>query len=96
MKEDKKAQVLAGVSPLVTVIVATLNASKTLQSCIDSIVSQTWPKKELIICDGLSKDGTVEILRRNDAVISHWCSETDSGIYNAWNKGLRRAHGDWI
>ena len=83
-------------SDKITIIVATLNAQATLQSCIDSIHQQTWNEKEIIVCDGVSKDGTIEILKRNDAVLSYWCSEPDNGIYNAWNKGLRHATGDWI
>jgi hypothetical protein len=84
------------VSPRVSVIVATLNARHTLQSCIDSVANQSWSNKELIVCDGVSNDGTVEILERNETAITWWCSERDKGIYNAWNKGLRYAGGDWI
>lgn len=83
-------------SDKISIIVATLNAQATLQSCIDSIRRQTWNEKEIIVCDGASKDQTVEILKRNDTVLDYWCSEPDKGIYNAWNKGLRHASGDWI
>lgn len=82
--------------PTVSVIVATLNAASTLQRCIDSIVSQTWKRTELIVCDGGSTDDTVNILKKNQAKIVHWSSETDKGIYNAWNKGLTVARGTWI
>jgi glycosyltransferase involved in cell wall biosynthesis len=83
-------------SPLLTVIVAVFNGAATLQQCIDSVTSQTYPNKELVIIDGGSQDGTVEILKANQESISYWISEPDCGIYNAWNKGLAQAKGDWI
>jgi glycosyltransferase involved in cell wall biosynthesis len=67
-----------------------------LQQCIDSVAKQTYPNKELIIIDGGSNDGTVDLLRLNQEHITYWISEPDSGIYNAWNKGLTQAQGEWI
>lgn len=84
------------VEPLVSVIMAVYNGAKTLQQCIDSIEGQTYPKKELIIIDGGSKDGTIEILKANQDKMAYWISEPDRGIYNAWNKGLMKAKGEWI
>lgn len=82
--------------PLISIIIAVCNGAKTLQYCINSITSQTYPNKELIIIDGGSKDTTVDLLKANSAHISYWISEPDKGIYNAWNKGLAQAKGDWI
>jgi len=82
--------------PLISVVVAVLNAKETLQHCIDSIISQTYPCKELIIIDGGSTDGTVDILRANDSHITCWKSEPDQGIYQAWNKALQVLRGDYI
>jgi glycosyltransferase involved in cell wall biosynthesis len=82
--------------PLISVIIAVFNGAKTLQQCIDSFSQQTYPRKELIIIDGGSTDGSVEILNANNKQISYWISEPDKGIYNAWNKGLLQAKGDWI
>lgn len=82
--------------PLITVIVAVYNGVKTLQKCIDSVAQQTYSNKELIIIDGGSKDGTVELLAENRAKITYSISEPDRGIYNAWNKGLLQAKGEWI
>lgn len=82
--------------PLLTVIIAVFNGKATLQNCIDSVVQQTYPNKELIIIDGGSTDGTVDLLERNRDSFSYWVSEPDRGIYNAWNKGLARAKGEWI
>lgn len=83
-------------TPLISIVVAVYNGAKTLQQCIDSISHQTYPSKELIIIDGGSLDGTVELLRSNQENITYWISEPDRGIYSAWNKGVSQAKGDWI
>jgi glycosyltransferase involved in cell wall biosynthesis len=83
-------------SPFFTVVVSVFNGAETLRQCIDSVSSQTWASKELIIIDGGSTDGTVEILRENASKIAFWLSEPDRGIYHAWNKALDRARGRWI
>lgn len=83
-------------SPLISIIVAVYNSKATLQQCIDSVAQQTYPNKELIIIDGGSNDGTVELLEENRNKFSYWISEPDRGIYNAWNKGLAQAQGEWI
>jgi len=82
--------------PSISVIVAVYNGAKTLQRCIDSVSDQTYPNKELIIIDGGSTDGTVDIIISNQDKIAYWKSEPDSGIYNAWNKALDHTSGDWI
>ena len=82
--------------PLITIIVAVFNGAKTLERCIDSVVHQTYPYKELIIMDGGSVDGSVEILKRYDSNIKYWESKPDRGIYHAWNKALEHADGEWI
>lgn len=83
-------------TPLISIIVAVFNGKATLQQCIDSVTQQTYPNKELIIIDGGSKDGTVEILEENSNKLSYWISELDRGIYNAWNKGLTQVQGEWV
>jgi glycosyltransferase involved in cell wall biosynthesis len=83
-------------APLISIIVAVFNGVKTLQQCIDSVAKQTYPNKELIIIDGGSNDGTVDLLCVNHEQIGYWISEPDLGIYNAWNKGLAQAQGEWI
>jgi len=82
--------------PAVSIVVAVLNGALTLQRCIDSISHQTYRNRELIVMDGGSKDGTIELLQENDKSIAHWRSEPDKGIYNAWNKALDIAQGDWV
>lgn len=82
--------------PLISIIVAVYNGAGTIQRCIDSVINQTYSNKELIIMDGGSTDGTVEILKANNEKITFWHSEPDNGIANAWNKALKYAKGDWI
>ena len=82
--------------PLVTIITATYNAAEYLPNLARSIREQTYGNIEWIVVDGASKDGTLDILRQNEDVIDHWISEPDRGIYDAWNKGLGLASGDWI
>lgn len=83
-------------TPLISIIIAVFNGAKTLPQCIDSVITQTYENKELIIVDGGSKDGTVDLLKSNQEQIAYWISEPDSGVYNAWNKGLSQAKGEWI
>ena len=79
-----------------SIIVSVLNSAYTIQRCINSVVKQCYANKELIIIDGGSTDGTVDILQANDGIINFWESQKDSGIYNAWNKALDHANGDWL
>lgn len=80
----------------VSIVVAVLDESATLQRCLDSIAGQDYPDKELIVIDGGSTDGTLELLERNEKVIAHWETGSDRGIYSAWNKALERATGRWV
>ena len=61
-----------------------------------SVFEQDYPKLEFFVVDGGSSDGSLEVIRENEAMISWWCSEQDQGIYDAMNKGIRQATGDWI
>ena len=82
--------------PLFSIIVAVYNGVATLKQCIDSVASQSFQDVELIIIDGGSTDGTVDLLKANASKLGYWISEPDKGIYNAWNKALRHANGEWI
>ncbi|MES2278321.1 MAG: glycosyltransferase family 2 protein [Bacteroidota bacterium] len=82
--------------PKVSIIIVTLNVADSLQPCLDSIYKQTYPNIEIVIMDGLSTDGTVDILKANDSRIACWRSEKDGGIYQAMNKGLDYITGDWV
>ena len=80
----------------ITVIMATYNAEKTIEKTIRSIVTQTYKNIELIIIDGGSKDKTIEIIKKYKKYISYWVTEKDNGIYDALNKGIKRASGEYI
>jgi glycosyltransferase involved in cell wall biosynthesis len=82
--------------PLITIITATYNSAEQLQRSIDSVGNQTYKRFEYIIIDGGSKDGSIDILKRNSNIISNWISESDNGVYDAWNKGIKLAKGEWI
>lgn len=82
--------------PMISIIVAVFNGAAVLQRCIDSVTNQYYPYKELIIIDGGSTDGTVDILKANNERITYWESAPDRGISHAWNKALRNAKGDWV
>jgi glycosyltransferase involved in cell wall biosynthesis len=79
-----------------TVIIPCFNAEATVQAAIDSVVSQTYSHKDLILVDGLSTDNTLAILKSNEANISLMISEKDSGVYDAINKGIKAAEGNII
>lgn len=82
--------------PLISVIIAVYNGKATLQQCLESVTQQTYDNVELIVIDGGSSDGTVDLINANSQDITYWISEPDRGIYNAWNKALAQANGDWI
>ncbi len=80
----------------VTIITVTYNSAKYLQECIDSVLMQTYPDIELILIDGLSTDGTIDIIKKYESKIARWVSEEDNGMYDAINKGMGMATGDVI
>lgn len=81
---------------IISIIIATYNASKTLKRCIDSIIPQLTNSCELIIIDGGSNDVTNTIISQYKLYIAYTVSEKDNGIYDAWNKGIKVANGKWI
>ena len=82
--------------PLVTVITVVLNNEKKIETCIESVLNQTYPNIEYIIIDGCSTDATVEIILKYQDRVDYFISEPDHGIYNAMNKGLKLARGEYI
>jgi hypothetical protein len=82
--------------PLVSVITATLNRAAQLPACLASVLNQDYPAIEHIVMDGGSTDKTLELLRQYDDRIALWRSQPDKGIYDAWNKALAEAQGEWI
>lgn len=83
-------------NPIVTIITVSYNAVLTIENTILSVVNQTYSNIEYIIIDGGSTDGTIDIIKKYEDRISYWISESDRGIYDAMNKGIKMAHGDWV
>ncbi|MDF2431859.1 MAG: hypothetical protein JWP44_1490 [Mucilaginibacter sp.] len=82
--------------PLISIITVVFNAEKTLEQTILSVINQSYSKIEYIIIDGGSTDQTTGIIRKYENEISYWRSEPDKGIYDAMNKGVGVATGEWI
>lgn len=81
----------------ISIISVTYNAVINIEKMIDSIIHQNdLSTFEFIIIDGGSKDGTVDIIKKYQQYIDYWISEPDKGIYNAMNKGIEKATGDYI
>ena len=92
----KNVQIANNQLSVITVIIAVFNGEKYLQQCIDSVANQTYVDRQIIVVDGGSYDNTLKIIKLNQEKLSYWVSELDKGIYDAWNKGLKQASGDWI
>ena len=80
----------------ITIITVCFNAVSSLEETIQSILQQSYKDYEFIIVDGASTDGTLKIIDRYKKHIDTLISEKDSGIYNAMNKGLKQAKGEYI
>jgi glycosyltransferase involved in cell wall biosynthesis len=83
-------------SPIISIITIVYNGVDVLNKTIDSIASQTYPHVEYIVVDGASTDGTVDLIQSNEDKISKWISEPDKGLYDAMNKGIKMASGDYL
>ena len=79
-----------------SVITVTYNAEHTLERTLKSVREQTYPAIEHIIVDGNSNDGTVALIHRYENERLKWISEPDKGLYDAMNKGIKMATGDYL
>jgi glycosyltransferase involved in cell wall biosynthesis len=80
----------------ISIITVCYNTEATIEETIKSVVAQTYKNIEYIIIDGNSKDATVSILNKHEALITNWISEPDKGLYDAMNKGIKMATGDFV
>ncbi|MEM6725896.1 MAG: glycosyltransferase family 2 protein, partial [Bacteroidota bacterium] len=80
----------------ISVITVVYNGKDLLEGTIKSVINQTYPHIEYVMVDGNSKDGTQEIIQQYADRIDQWISEPDKGLYDAMNKGLRMATGDFV
>ena len=78
-----------------SIITINLNNYLGLEKTIKSVICQTFDNYEFIIIDGGSKDLSIDIIKRYENKVTFWISESDSGIYNAMNKGIRFAKGEF-
>lgn len=80
----------------ISVITVVWNDAEHIRLTLESFFSQTYEDKELIVIDGGSTDGTADIIRSYAPRLAFWCSEKDGGIYDAMNKGVAHATGEWV
>lgn len=87
---------VSNAAPSAAVVTVVRNARETLARTIDSVRAQTYPAIEYVIVDGGSTDGTLELIRANEDIVTHWFSEPDRGIYDAFNKGVAAVQSDFV
>ena len=87
-------------APRLSILMATWNCAHQLEQFLESLATQTWSDWELLLLDNASSDGTAELVeafqQRFPSWRLRWSSEPDSGIYDAWNRGLELACGDYL
>lgn len=84
------------VEPKISIITVVYNAKNTLEQTMLSVINQTYKNIEYIIIDGGSRDGSVDIIKKYESCLGYWHSERDNGIYDAMNKGISHATGEWV
>lgn len=80
----------------ISLITVCYNSQETLETTFKSVANQSYHNIEYIIVDGGSKDGTLDIIKKYESIITRWVSEPDKGLYDAMNKGIEMATGDVI
>lgn len=99
---SNRIEPLSQSTPLISIITVCFNSAKTIRQTIESVLNQTYTNIEYILVDGKSTDNTVEIIKEYEpkfaekGIIYRWISEQDNGIYDAMNKGIKMATGEWI
>jgi glycosyltransferase involved in cell wall biosynthesis len=82
--------------PKISIITVSFNAEKYIERTIKSVICQTYPNIEYIVIDGASKDGTIDIVKKYESEIDYFLSEPDKSHFDAMNKGLAKATGDYV
>jgi len=82
--------------PLISIVMVTFNCDLYLRQALESVLNQSYSNVEVIVVDGGSTDDTLEIIQSFGDAVAYWQSEPDEGIYDAMNKGINLATGNWI
>ena len=82
--------------PKISIIIPVLNQKQFLQKAIESVINQDFTDYELIIIDGKSEDGTIDVIKQYENKISYWRSTEDRNVYDAMNKAVAQSNGDWL
>lgn len=90
------AKLIRSTAPKISVITVCFNTVQTIKQTLGSVAEQAGVDLEHIVIDGGSTDGTIAILRLMEDSLTYWVSEADGGIYDAMNKGLQHAQGEWV
>lgn len=79
-----------------SIITINFNDKEGLKRTVISVLNQTYTDYEFIIIDGGSTDGSIDVIQEYKNNVTYWVSEKDKGVYNAMNKGIAQAHGDYL
>ena len=82
--------------PLVSVITVVYNSEQLIERTLRSVANQTAQNIEHVIIDGASKDQTLARVKSFSKGVAYWLSEKDNGIYDAMNKGIEKANGEYL
>ena len=85
---------MSGTAPTISIVTPSLDSAAFLEEAVNSVLNQDYPNIEYVIIDGGSTDGSIDIIRRHEAHLAWWISETDRGMYDALNKGFAHVTGD--
>lgn len=83
-------------NPLLSIITVNLDDRDGLARTLRSVAAQSFSDREIVVVDGGSRDGSVDVIRDAGPLVTTWCSEPDRGVYDAQNKGIARARGTYL
>ena len=87
---------MGGLKVRISIITVVFNDPEGLEKTILNVAGQTWGEIDHIVIDGASNDNTIDVIKRHQDKLSYWISEPDKGLYDAMNKGLKVAEGDYV
>jgi glycosyltransferase involved in cell wall biosynthesis len=93
-REHRAAPRGATAWPRITIVTAVRNGARYMEDTIRSVISQGYPNLEYIVVDGVSTDGTLDIIQKYEKNITSWVSQPDKGVYDALNTGFARSTGE--